>query len=130
MSKAIPRQPESEMHDRPPLVGFRLSKLEIYNWGTFDQTVYTMRPKGQTALLVGENGSGKSTVVDALLTLSFAHRHETTTLPQALPRMNEMNERIFAVLTTEPSVPMGVPKSSTCEAGRGTIRSPGVLRKR
>ncbi|MEQ1829343.1 MAG: ATP-binding protein [Pirellula sp.] len=55
--------------ERPPLPGFRLSKLEVYNWGTFDGTVYSVQPRGQTTLLVGENGSGKSTLVDALLTL-------------------------------------------------------------
>ncbi len=52
--------------------GFRLHKLEVYNWGTFDSTnggVHLVRPDGQTALLVGENESGKSTLVDALLTL-------------------------------------------------------------
>jgi uncharacterized protein YPO0396 len=49
--------------------GFRLHKLEVYNWGTFDAVVHTVRPDGQTALLVGQNGSGKSTLVDALLTV-------------------------------------------------------------
>lgn len=55
--------------DRPPLQGFRLAKLEVYNWGTFDGAVYSVHPAGQTTLLVGENGSGKSTLVDAMLTL-------------------------------------------------------------
>src|SRR5262249_58035274 len=52
--------------------GFRLHKLEVYNWGTFDSsngTVHTVRPTGHTTLLIGQNGSGKSTLVDALLTL-------------------------------------------------------------
>jgi uncharacterized protein YPO0396 len=55
-----------------PLPGFRLHKLEVYNWGTFDSTageVHTVRPDGQITLLIGQNGSGKSTLVDALLTL-------------------------------------------------------------
>lgn len=52
--------------------GFRLDKLELYNWGTFDSSrghVHTVRPQGATALLIGQNGSGKSTLVDAILTL-------------------------------------------------------------
>lgn len=49
--------------------GFRLHKLEVFNWGTFDGHVYSVSPQGQTTLLVGQNGSGKSTLVDALLTL-------------------------------------------------------------
>jgi uncharacterized protein YPO0396 len=57
------------IEERPPLSGYRLAKLEVYNWGTFDGGVYSVQPRGQTTLLVGENGSGKSTLVDALLTL-------------------------------------------------------------
>src|SRR5947209_2546142 len=55
-----------------PLPGFRLHKLEVDNWGTCDSTngeVHTVRPAGGTALLIGQNGSGNSTLVDALLTL-------------------------------------------------------------
>lgn len=57
---------------RPERPGYRLQRLELYNWGTFDSTdgrVYTIEPDGRTALLVGQNGSGKSTLVDAVLTL-------------------------------------------------------------
>ena len=49
--------------------GYRLHKLEVFNWGTFDGQVFTVRPAGKSALLIGQNGSGKSTLVDALLTL-------------------------------------------------------------
>lgn len=49
--------------------GYRLAKLELYNWGTFDGAVHGFCPRGDWALLVGENGTGKSTIVDALLTL-------------------------------------------------------------
>ncbi len=57
---------------RPERPGFRLQRLEVYNWGTFDSTsghVYRFEPEGRTSLLVGCNGSGKSTLVDAVLTL-------------------------------------------------------------
>lgn len=57
---------------RPDRPGYRLQKLEVYNWGTFDSQsgkAFRFEPKGRTALLVGHNGSGKSTLVDALLTL-------------------------------------------------------------
>ncbi|PUZ30158.1 Uncharacterized protein YPO0396 [Chitinophaga costaii] len=49
--------------------GFRLQYLEIYNWGTFDDVVHSIKPMGETSLLTGANGSGKTTFVDALLTL-------------------------------------------------------------
>lgn len=54
--------------------GFRLYKLEVFNWGTFDGRVWTFSPLGQTALLTGEVGSGKSTLVDALTTLLVSPR--------------------------------------------------------
>src|SRR5258708_6570185 len=49
--------------------GFRLQYMEIYNWGTFDEHVWKIVPGGETSLLTGANGSGKTTFVDALLTL-------------------------------------------------------------
>jgi uncharacterized protein YPO0396 len=52
-----------------PLPGYRLKRLEILNWGTFHGKVHILAPDGRWSLLVGENGSGKSTAVDALRTL-------------------------------------------------------------
>src|SRR5690349_3400965 len=55
----------------PPL-GYRLNRLEVFNWGTFDSSrghIHIVPLHGESALLVGKNGSGKSTIVDALLTL-------------------------------------------------------------
>jgi uncharacterized protein YPO0396 len=49
--------------------GFRLKTLEMFNWGTFDKKVWRLHAAGETVLLTGANGSGKSTMVDALLTL-------------------------------------------------------------
>ncbi len=49
--------------------GFRLHHLEVYNWGTFDQHVWKIAPQGHNALLTGDIGSGKSTLVDAITTL-------------------------------------------------------------
>ena len=49
--------------------GFRLSYLEIFNWGTFNNRVYRIAPHGNNSLLTGANASGKSTLIDALLTL-------------------------------------------------------------
>jgi uncharacterized protein YPO0396 len=52
-----------------PLAGFRLARLELYNWGTFDARVWTLRTGARNALVTGDIGSGKSTIVDALTTL-------------------------------------------------------------
>lgn len=49
--------------------GFRLQYLEVLNWGTFNNTIWKIEPKGFNSLLTGDIGSGKSTLVDALTTL-------------------------------------------------------------
>ncbi|MEO7160174.1 MAG: ATP-binding protein [Polaromonas sp.] len=57
------------------LSGFRLQRLEVFNWGTFDGRVWSLHPDGRNALLTGDIGSGKSTLVDAVTTLLVpAHR--------------------------------------------------------
>ena len=51
------------------LTGFRLERLEVFNWGTFDERVWVLRTNGRNGLLTGDIGSGKSTLVDAITTL-------------------------------------------------------------
>ena len=51
------------------LSGFRLARLEVRNWGTFDDLVWTLRADGRNTLVTGDIGSGKSTIVDAVTTL-------------------------------------------------------------
>ncbi len=51
------------------LAGFRLQRLEVLNWGTFDGRVWTLSLDGKNLLLTGDIGSGKSTLVDAVTTL-------------------------------------------------------------
>lgn len=55
--------------------GFRLVRLEVLNWGTFDKRVWQLESDGETLLLTGDIGSGKSTLVDAVSTLMLpSHR--------------------------------------------------------
>ena len=55
--------------------GFRLHRLEVFNWGTFDRRAWILRLDGRNGLLTGDIGSGKSTLVDAITTLLVpAHR--------------------------------------------------------
>src|SRR5688500_14384369 len=76
-------------------IGFRLARLEIYNWGTFDGEIWTMIPEGQTAVLTGANGSGKSTVVDALLTLLVEPRQRNYNLASGAGSSRERSERTY-----------------------------------
>ena len=51
------------------LSGYRLERLEVFNWGTFDERVWTLSLNGRNNLLTGDIGSGKTTLVDAVTTL-------------------------------------------------------------
>jgi len=61
--------PDLESTAEEALSGFRLQRLEIFNWGTFHNQVWTLQLHGQNGLLTGDIGSGKSTLVDAITTL-------------------------------------------------------------
>lgn len=54
---------------KPSESGFRLHTYEVWNWGTFDHDVGKIEPGGETSLLTGANASGKTTLIDGLLTL-------------------------------------------------------------
>ncbi|MEH6821621.1 MAG: SbcC/MukB-like Walker B domain-containing protein [Dietzia psychralcaliphila] len=72
MSDGLFSSVELDAGGRP---GFRLARLEVYNWGTFDSRVWQLEPGGETLLLTGDIGSGKSTLVDAVSTLMLpSHR--------------------------------------------------------
>src|ERR1022692_4366517 len=60
---------ELEDPDSAALPGYRLDRLEVLNWGTFDKRVWAFTLHGANALLTGDIGSGKSTIVDAITTL-------------------------------------------------------------
>jgi len=51
------------------LAGFRMQRLEVFNWGTFDGQVWVLSLDGKNTLLTGDIGSGKSTLVDAVTAL-------------------------------------------------------------
>ena len=57
--------------------GFRLELVELYNWGTFGREVWQFPTEGKNALVTGEIGSGKSTLVDAITTLLYPHHRIT-----------------------------------------------------
>lgn len=58
----------------PGKEGYRLQYMEVFNWGTFHHKIYRIQPQGNTSLLTGANGSGKTTWIDALLTLIVPER--------------------------------------------------------
>lgn len=75
--------------------GFRLQRLEVYNWGTFNRQVWVIEPGGNTALLTGANGSGKSTLVDALLTLLVPNTNRNYNQASGAERRRERDEKSY-----------------------------------
>ena len=35
--------------------GYRLQYMEVYNWGTFNDRIFKIEPKGNNSLLTGAN---------------------------------------------------------------------------
>lgn len=70
-SLELETKPENESvpNALPVPAGYRLQYMELFNWGTFDGQIYTIKPEGRSSLLTGANGSGKTTLIDAMLTL-------------------------------------------------------------
>jgi uncharacterized protein YPO0396 len=66
---------ELEFMSDDRLAGFRLQRLEVFNWGTFTDKVWALELDGRNCLLTGDIGSGKSTLVDALTTLLIPSRN-------------------------------------------------------
>jgi uncharacterized protein YPO0396 len=65
----VPDQAALDFAPSDERAGFRLHRLELYNWGTFHQRIWSLGPGGDNTLLTGDIGSGKSTLVDAITTL-------------------------------------------------------------
>jgi len=73
----MPETTTAELPLGEGLGGFRLSSVELFNWGTFGRAVWRFPMDGRNALVTGEIGSGKSTVVDAITTLLYPHQRIT-----------------------------------------------------
>lgn len=78
-------------------IGLRLERLEVYNWGTFNRQIYSITPQGGTALLTGANGSGKSSLVDALLTLLVAPGRRNYNQSAGSEKRRERTEKTYVL---------------------------------
>lgn len=74
--------------------GYRLIDLEIFNWGTFDGTVWHLPLDGHGCLLTGENGTGKSTIIDAFLSLLVPNKRRSYNMSSGSAR-RERNETTY-----------------------------------
>lgn len=97
--------------------GFRLERLELYNWGTFDKKVWALDLDSQNCLLTGDIGSGKSTIVDAVTTLLVpSHRIAFNKAAGAEKKERSLRSYVLGFYKTERS---GFGNSATPVALRG-----------
>ncbi|MCP4219554.1 MAG: AAA family ATPase, partial [bacterium] len=82
----------------PSAAGYRLEYMEIFNWGTFDKEIFRISPTGNNSLLTGANGSGKTTYVDALLTLLVPiKKHRFYNRSSGTEKKNERTEESYVM---------------------------------
>lgn len=93
------------------LTGFRLKRLEVFNWGTFDGKVWPFDLDGKNGLLTGDIGSGKSTLVDAVTTLLVpAHRVAYNKAAGALAKERDLRSYVLGYYKSEQSESVGTAK--------------------
>ena len=77
--------------------GYRLKTLQILNWGVFDQKVVTFSFDGKSTILTGLNGSGKTTTVDAILTLLIPSGSRFYNLSSENSKKRERDEKNYVL---------------------------------
>ena len=118
-----------------PGPGFRLHRLEVLNWGTFDRRVWVYDVAGRNALLTGDIGSGKSTLVDAVTTLLLPpHRIAYNRAAGAESRERDLRSYVEGHHTsrrneeTGVSRPVGLRSTGTYSVLLGCFANPGLGR--
>jgi uncharacterized protein YPO0396 len=121
-----------ELHDAGEMVGYRLQRLELRNWGTFDRRVWDFGLAGSNALLTGDIGSGKSTVVDAITTLLLpANRIAYNKAAGAETRERSLRSYVLGYYkserseTTGTSKPVGLRKEDSFSVVLGVFHNAG-----
>ncbi len=116
------------LEDPEHRAGFRLHRLEIYNWGTFNRRVWNLDLGGSNGLLTGDIGSGKSTMVDAITTLLLpANRISYNKAAGAETRERSLRSYVLGFHKSESnevsgtSRPIGVRSGSTFSVLLGTF---------
>ncbi len=113
-------QLELEFSPDKSTAGYRMHELSLLNWGTFHNEVYSMRPDGRTSMITGRNGSGKSTIVDALLTLLVPNRVRNYNVASSQAGSRERNERDYVL-----GAYSEIHDVTTGQGRKETLRKPG-----
>jgi len=110
--------------------GMRLQRCEVLNWGTFHGAIWGLDLNGDNALLTGDIGSGKSTLVDALTTLLVpAQKIAYNKAAGAEARERDLRSYVFGYFKSErgdggyAAKPVGLRDHRTCSVILGRFRN-------
>ncbi len=78
-------------------LGYRLRTLQLYNWGIFDRKTVTFSFDDKSTILTGLNGSGKTTTVDAILTLLVPPQKRFYNLSSESMKKRERDEKNYTL---------------------------------
>lgn len=76
-------------------VGWRLDRLEVFNWGTFDAKVHVLRLGLGSAVVTGPNEAGKSTLIDGLATLFAPPGTRAYNMAAGAEKVKERSEKSY-----------------------------------
>lgn len=74
---------------------FGLDYVTVYNWGTYDKNPDSIKPDLQHSWITGENRAGKSTVLDAVVTLLTPNRKRLYNAASGAEKSSERNEKSY-----------------------------------
>ncbi|QDH74244.1 ATP-binding protein [Brevundimonas sp. M20] len=110
--------------------GMRLERCEVLNWGTFHGHVWSLDLNGDNALLTGDIGSGKSTLVDAVTTLLVpAQKIAYNKAAGAEARERDLRSYVLGYFKSErvdggySAKPVGLRDHKTCSVILGRFRN-------
>ena len=104
--------------------GYRLHRLELLNWGTFDGRCEVLRLAGDNTLVTGDIGSGKSTLVDAVTTLLLPANRISYNKAAGAEVDLEGGEQRVGPDAPQASVPVPVPAASSAYSASRASSSP------
>ena len=77
--------------------GYRLDVFQLYNWGVFNESIFTLDCKKESSLLTGTNGSGKTTIVDAIISLLVPYQNRSYNQSSGTDKKRDRTEETYVL---------------------------------
>ena len=77
--------------------GYRLDLFQLDNWGVFNGSIFTLDCKKESSLLTGANGSGKTTIVDAIISLLVPYQIRSYNQSSGTDKKRDRTEETYVL---------------------------------